>query len=249
MRRGGAEVPVYRLNEELVFPHPRFADRSGLLAVGGDLRPARLLHAYASGIFPWPHEGLPLLWFSPDPRLLLWPPEVHVSHSMRKLLHQERYRITLDRDFRTVMARCGELRTEGTWISPPMLRAYGELHDLGYAHSVEAWQGEELAGGLYGLSLGSCFFGESMFAVRPNSSKAALITLARVLAALDFRWIDCQVPTEHLMSLGARPLARARFLKSLAAGLRQPTLRGNWAELPAVVEALDASRRVLSGRG
>ncbi|MCL2669308.1 MAG: leucyl/phenylalanyl-tRNA--protein transferase [Syntrophaceae bacterium] len=228
-------MPVYRLPEDPLFPPASHAVRSGLLAVGGDLSPVRLLAAYREGIFPWYSAGEPILWWSPDPRFVLFPEELRVSRSMRQFLRQGRVRITYDRAFKEVVAACGEPRPgqDGTWITPEMQAAYGTLHDLGYAHSIEAWEGGQLSGGLYGVSLGSAFFGESMFTRLPNASKAALITLVGRLEEFGFSLIDCQVETAHLTSLGARPIPRKVFLTNLREALRQETLRGSWEGLLA----------------
>jgi leucyl/phenylalanyl-tRNA---protein transferase len=226
-------MPVYRLPEAILFPPADHAVKSGLLAVGGDLSPERLLAAYRKGIFPWYAEGDPILWWSPDPRFVLLPDELRISRSMRQFLKKGVVRITFDQDFRGVIAACQQPRPgqDGTWITDEMQDAYCSLHELGYAHSVEAWQDGALAGGLYGVSLGCTFFGESMFATLPNASKAALITLVGFLRERDFGLIDCQVETAHLGSLGARPIARREFLARLSASLRRGTLRGNWGTL------------------
>ncbi len=225
-------MPVRRLSAELVFPPPEDADANGVVAVGGDLRPERLLLAYARGIFPWPAEGLPLLWHSPDPRMVLRPRELRLSHSLRKTLRRGRYRVSLDRAFGRVIRACAGIPRPGqagTWITPEMTRAYEELHAQGFAHSAEAFLGEELAGGLYGISLGGCFFGESMFAGRPDASKVAFATLVRQLAAWDFDLVDCQIHTEHLARLGAREWSRAHFLAALRRSVERPTRRGRWS--------------------
>lgn len=221
-------MPVYRLPDEILFPPVDRAVKSGLLAVGGDLSPERLLAAYREGIFPWYSEGEPILWWSPDPRFVLLPAELRVSRSMRQFLKKGLVRITFDHAFRGVIAACQKPRPgqDGTWITGEMQEAYSTLHDLGYAHSVEAWCEGSLAGGLYGLSLGRAFFGESMFSTTANASKTALITLVTRLRELDFDLIDCQVETPHLASLGARPISRREFCTRL-----QETLRGNWGEL------------------
>ncbi|MCU0690406.1 MAG: leucyl/phenylalanyl-tRNA--protein transferase [Polyangiaceae bacterium] len=219
------------LSDALAFPPHEWATSEGLLAVGGDLRPQRLLLAYGNGIFPWPHEGLPLLWFSPNPRMVLPPDEAHVSHSLRKLLRKRTYQVTLDTAFAEVMRGCAEIKRSheaGTWISEGMIQAYCTLHEMGFAHSAEVWCSGELAGGLYGVSLGSMFFGESMFARQPSASKVAFVTLARQLASWSFTLMDCQVHTAHLASLGARPWERSRFLRVLRQAMRSPTRRGSW---------------------
>ncbi|MDA8124406.1 MAG: leucyl/phenylalanyl-tRNA--protein transferase [Deltaproteobacteria bacterium] len=229
-------MPVYRLPDELLFPPVSEAVPSGLLAVGGDLAPERLLAAYRAGIFPWYSAGEPLLWWSPDPRFVLFPVELRVSRSMRQFLKKGTLRISFDEAFRDVIAACGRQPRpgqEGTWITEEMEAAYGVLHDLGYAHSVEAWCGKTLAGGLYGVSLGRAFFGESMFTMQPNASKAALITLVEHLRERGFTLIDCQVETPHLGSLGARAIPRRRFCKLLQEALQYETLRGDWSGFPA----------------
>ena len=228
-------MPDYRLPEAAVFPPVEGAARNGLLAVGGDLSPRRLLAAYREGIFPWYSEGEPLLWWSPDPRFVLFPGELRVSRSMRQFLKKETLRITFDRAFGAVIAACQTPRKgqEGTWITPEMREAYSSLHRMGYAHSVEAWQGQTLAGGLYGVSLGRIFFGESMFSLTPNASKAALIALVDRLKDRGFGLIDCQVETVHLASLGARPIPRLEFVSRLKEALCYETLQGDWGVLLA----------------
>jgi leucyl/phenylalanyl-tRNA--protein transferase len=223
-------MPVYRLPETIVFPPVEHAVKSGLLAVGGDLSPERLIAAYREGIFPWYGDGEPILWWSPDPRFVLFPDELHVSRSMRQFLKKGVVRVTFDGAFRAVISACRRPRPgqDGTWITPEMREAYCALHDLGYAHSVEVWQGDELAGGLYGVSLGRAFFGESMFSTIPNASKAGLITLTGHLRERGFDLIDCQVDTAHLAGLGARPIRRRTFRTLLKESLRHETLQGNW---------------------
>jgi leucyl/phenylalanyl-tRNA--protein transferase len=224
-------VVVVRLGPELVFPHPDQADPDGLLAVGGDLCPERLLLAYANGIFPWYGEDLPILWHSPDPRVVLLPERLHVPRSLRKTLRRDPYRIELDGAFSQVIDRCADVRRgheRGTWITDDMRRAYVRLHELGFAHSVEAWDDEGLAGGLYGVSLGGVFFGESMFALRPDASKAAFVRLVGQLRRWDFDLVDCQVHTEHMARFGAEPWPRTRFLATLSTALERPTRRGAW---------------------
>lgn len=224
-------MPVYRLPDEVAFPDPRRAEPEGLLAVGGDLSPERLLTAYALGIFPWYSEGEPVLWWSPDPRLVLRPGGLRISRRLSRTIRSGRFRLTADRAFNRVMGRCAAKERpgqRGTWITSDMRSAYGELHRLGLAHSVEAWRGEELAGGLYGISLGGTFFGESMFSDVADASKVALAALARALVAWGHDWIDCQVETSHLRTLGAEPLAREAFLTGLEQSLEKPTRRGAW---------------------
>lgn len=225
--------PIYLLDRRPVFPPPDRANEEGLLAVGGDLSPERLLEAYRHGIFPWYEGGEPILWWSPDPRAVLVPAEVRVSRSLRMVLRRGVYEARFDTAFDEVVQACASVPRRddpGTWISPAIVAAYGSLHRLGYAHSVESWHDGALAGGLYGVCLGGCFFGESMFARRTDASKVALVALARRLCEQGIGLIDCQVPSDHLFSLGARTVPRAEFLKRLEEALRQPTRRGSWAE-------------------
>ncbi len=222
-------MPVYRLDERLIFPPPELGPRRGPIAVGGDLRPARLLLAYSMGIFPW--EGEPLHWHSPDPRMVLLPSELRVTRSLEKTLRRGAYRLTLDTAFTEVMVACASVPRpgqEGTWITPGMVDSYTELHRRGVAHSVEAWQGEALVGGLYGLSLGTVFFGESMFARARDASKVAFVRLVRQLEAWGILLVDCQVYTPHLASFGAREWPRRAFLQALRPALEKPTRLGPW---------------------
>jgi len=224
-------MPVFLLSETHRFPQPHLATKEGLLAVGGDLSPERLLAAYRCGIFPWFSEGEPILWWSPDPRLVLFPNEFTVSRSLRKVLKQSRFDITFDQAFRRVITACSQIRREqqeATWIVTDMIDAYCRLHESGFAHSVEAWQAGRLVGGLYGISLGRCFFGESMFSRISDASKAAFAELVNFLKSHAFQMIDCQVTTKHLISLGAREIPRDRFLKLLATSLKESTLQGTW---------------------
>ena len=216
---------------ELHFPPVTRAlrDPDGLLAVGGDLRPERLVKAYESGIFPWFQEE-PILWWSPSTRMVLHPEELHVSRSMQKLLRQRHYQVTLDTAFARVIEQCALTREvyPGTWITPAMQRAYCQLHAQSVAHSVEVWQEGELVGGLYGIAMGQLFFGESMFSLRSNASKTALIWLTRQLQAWHFQLIDCQVPSEHLRSLGAREMPRTEFQLYLQRFRESPGHPGRW---------------------
>ncbi len=202
----------------------------GLLAVGGDLEPARILEAYRRGIFPWFGPGQPILWWSPNPRTVLVPSELHVSRSLRRALAQTPFRITFDTAFARVLAACAAPRRDqdGTWLTTEMQAAFRRLHAAGYAHSVEAWQGSELAGGLYGLCIGRVFFGESMFTRYTDASKIAFVHLIRALDAAGFALVDCQVHTRHLESLGARPLPRADFAATLAVCCSIPPLSDPW---------------------
>lgn len=215
-------MPVFRLDDDLSFPPPALAEPDGLLAVGGDLSPQRLLLAYSLGIFPWFSAGDPILWWSPMPRCVLLPGDFHASRSLRKLLRSERYRVTFNHDFSAVIHACAtsdERSRHGTWITPAMIGAYEELHRLGHAHSVEIWDGEELCGGLYGVQRGGVFFGESMFHYRSNASKVAMAGLSAICFAAGFLMIDMQLPTPHLLSLGGRLLERADFEARLRSGI------------------------------
>lgn len=226
-------MPVFRLPPEPVFPPAELAHPSGLLAVGGDLSSERLLVAYASGIFPWPTEGAPLLWHSPDPRWVIEPSGLHVPRRLARLMRQGLLEVRFDTAFDDVIRGCASAprpRQDGTWITPAMVEAYAGMHRLGFAHSVETWCGGELVGGLYGIALGAAFFGESMFARRPDASKVALVTLVRHLGERKHAFLDCQTHTPHVERLGARPWPRARFLERLAEALREPTRRGPWTE-------------------
>jgi leucyl/phenylalanyl-tRNA--protein transferase len=193
-------------------------DPDGLLCAGGDLSPARLLEAYRRGIFPWFSEGQPILWWSPDPRTVLYPAEFRVSRSLAKTIRNRGFAVSVDRAFTDVMALCADprLRPEGTWISPQMRAAYQRLHDLGHAHSYETWDGDRLVGGLYGVALGAVFFGESMFSLERDASKVALAALVRAMIERNGRLIDCQVASAHLESLGARSIPRRQFVRELA---------------------------------
>lgn len=224
-------MPIYRLTKELVFPNPELASEEGILAVGGDLSVERLLLAYCNGIFPWFSKGEPIMWWSPNPRFILYPKEIKVSKSMNKLLRKNKYKVTFDTSFREVISQCVNLRSDGTWITGEMIEAYCKLHDLGFAHSVETWYDENLVGGLYGVSLGACFFGESMFSTMDNASKTALVVLSEKLTEREFLLIDCQVYTKHLESLGAVSISRKKFLDLIEAGLKYETLRGSWSLL------------------
>jgi leucyl/phenylalanyl-tRNA---protein transferase len=211
-------MPVYALDDELIFPHPSLREPDGLMAVGGDLSPERLLLAYRWGIFPWYHDDQPILWWWLAPRLMVKPQEVHVSHSIRNAINQKKYTVTFDKVFTTVMQRCGDVKRkgqDGTWIMPEMIDAYSVLHQLGYAHSVEVWEGDSLVGGLYGIALGKIFFGESMFTEKTNASKVGFVFLADYLASKGFTWIDCQQDTPHMRTLGAHLVEEADFLDIL----------------------------------
>jgi leucyl/phenylalanyl-tRNA--protein transferase len=226
-------VPVYRLSKQIVFPDPNDSDADGLLAIEGDLSPQRVLLAYAQGIFPWPHEGLPLLWFSPDPRMVLRPAELHVSRSLRKTINKGVFEVRFDTAFDRVMRACAttpRAGQDGTWVTNEMIHTYCCLHDLGFAHSAEAWIDGELAGGLYGVSLGAAFFGESMFAHRSDASKVAFVHLVQQLHQWGFHFVDCQMHTDHLARFGATEWSRRHFLQALGHALQVPTRRGAWTD-------------------
>ncbi|MDP3937388.1 MAG: leucyl/phenylalanyl-tRNA--protein transferase [Deltaproteobacteria bacterium] len=234
-------MPVIWLGKRLIFPPPGAALPSGLLAAGGDLSPDRLLLAYASGIFPWYSEGDPILWFSPDPRMVLLPSQLRVSRSLRKFARRARLELRMDTAFEAVIRACAGAKRpggEGTWITKDMIRAYSRLHEMGYAHSAEAWVEGRLAAGVYGVSLGGAFFAESMFTRLPNASKTALVALVRQVHAWNFDFVDCQVHTENLARFGATEWPRGRFLGALDRTLRRPTLRGRWSFERDVLEAL-----------
>lgn len=223
-------MPIYRLGEAILFPPVEHAE-DGIVAIGGDLRPERLLRAYSESIFPWYAKGEPILWHSPDPRFVLTTDKLLVPRSLRRTMRSGRFRVTLDTAFREVIDGCATTPRAGTtetWLTPEMIRAYTRLHELGYAHSAESWIGEELAGGLYGVSLGAAFFGESMFARANDASKVAFVTLVEQLALWDIHLIDCQVPTPHLARFGAQSWPRRRYLEALRRAMRRPTRRGTW---------------------
>ena len=212
--------------DSLTFPPLEKAlhDPNGLLAAGGDLSPERLVQAYRHGCFPWYQDGQPILWWSPDPRTVLLPDQLHVSRSLAKLMRQGRYQVSFDTDFPAVIAACAAPRdyADGTWITDTMRAAYCELHRRGIAHSVEVRQDGELVGGLYGLAMGQLFFGESMFSRADNASKVGFVTLVNHLRQAGFVLIDCQMPTNHLHSLGAHAISRAEFADYLTRHLDQP---------------------------
>ena len=224
-------MPIFRLGTELIFPPPHLSMENGLLAVGGDLSVPRLLLAYRMGIFPWYSYPDPILWWSPDPRLVLFPGELHISRSLKKTIAKERFRVTFDQAFETVIRQCASVRLqndESTWITGEMQSAYCRLHREGFAQSVEAWDGGVLVGGLYGVSLGRAFFGESMFSLRDDASKVAFVTLVKWLKSFSFHLIDCQVRTDHLLRFGAREIPRGLFLDLLGNAYKEKTLRGCW---------------------
>ena len=212
-------MPVYQLIPEIsLFPPIEEAEDDGLLAVGGDLTKERLLGAYRRGIFPWYEVGQPILWWSPDPRLVLFPDELKISRSLRKVLRKEQFEIRFDTAFQEVIKSCADVRTkqgEGTWIIPEMQQAYTELHQEGFAHSVESWLDGKLVGGLYGISIGQCFFGESMFHLQDNASKVAFYYLNKYLLENNFDLIDCQFVNDHLLRLGVKIISSDEFINIL----------------------------------
>ncbi|MHB8454523.1 MAG: leucyl/phenylalanyl-tRNA--protein transferase [Acidiferrobacterales bacterium] len=214
------------------FPPPEMASPEGLLAVGGDLSSESLLEAYRCGVFPWYSAGQPVLWWSPDPRTVLYPKNIRISRSLRKTLRNRKFRITLDTAFSAVIDACAAPRRnrpdDGTWITDAMRAAYCRLHEDGYAHSIEIWHSQDLVGGLYGVSLGTAFFGESMFSRCTDASKVALVHLVRQVEAWGFSMIDCQVASAHLFSLGAEEIPRTEFLIHLRTALRTPGRIGPW---------------------
>jgi leucyl/phenylalanyl-tRNA--protein transferase len=224
-------MPVYQLIDDIIFPPPDHAEPDGLLAVGGDLKSERLLLAYRLGIFPWYSGEQPILWWSPDPRLILEPGEFHISRGLHQTLRKGLFTVTFDQAFAQVIEACAKAPRKGqhgTWITPEMQKAYIRLHRLGFAHSVESWFEGELVGGIYGVSLGKCFFGESMFYRKSDASKVALASLVQQLKTWGFHMLDAQVTTRHLISLGAKEIPRKLFLKRLEKALRFPTLKGKW---------------------
>jgi leucyl/phenylalanyl-tRNA---protein transferase len=247
-------MPVHALYPRLAFPPVEHAEPDGLLAVGGDLSPARLIHAYASGIFPWYGPGSPILWWSPDPRLVLFPRELHISRSLQKCLKKNLFEISFDGAFAEVIAACAKVARPdgpGTWLVPEMQRAYCLLHQAGLAHSVETWLDGELVGGLYGVAMGRVFFGESMFHVRPNASKIALVHLVQRLVESDYRLLDCQQTTLHMLRFGAREVPRAQFMVMLREALDHPTSAGRWSTPPGLQNCVRGrtSPEVLADQG
>lgn len=226
-------MPVFWLSDhELTFPHPSLAEPGGLLAVGGDLSPERLVLAYRNGIFPWFEEDGHYFWYAPDPRWVLFPEELRIQKSMRTIFNNRKFRYSLDTAFEAVIRACAETPREGqegSWISPSFVEGYTMLHNQGIAHSVEVWQEDQLVAGLYGLSFGKIFYGESMFTRVANGSKAGFITFVKALQQAGFRLIDCQQQTAHLESLGARGIPRELFMEYLANNTLERSLIGAWA--------------------
>lgn len=224
-------MPVYLLDDSLAFPHPHNAEPSGLLAVGGDLTTPRLLLAYRRGIFPWYSENNPILWFSPDPRLVLFLPDLYVSRKLRKVLNSGQYDVRFDTAFCEVIRSCSAVSREGqagTWITGDMINAYTSLHLAGYAHSVETYHEGKLVGGLYGVAIGGVFFGESMFHIMSDASKVALYYLVERLRVWGFDFIDSQVPNSHMKRMGGKEIPRDRFLSMLGEAVDKRTVAGKW---------------------
>jgi leucyl/phenylalanyl-tRNA---protein transferase len=233
----------------VLFPPVSWASPEGVIAVGGRPDAETLKEAYGRGIFPWPHDGVPLLWFCPDPRFVLEPPAAHVSRSLRKEMRRGAFEVRADTAFREVMSRCSQAPRpgqRGTWITPEMIDGYTALHGEGLAHSIEAWQEDRLVGGLYGISLGSIFFGESMFADVPNASKVAFATLLANLILWRFPLVDCQSYTPYLEGFGAVEWPRRRFLTVLKRALQDPTRQGQWTLELGPAEAAEVLRAMPS---
>ena len=214
-------MPIYQLTDEIMFPNPEFAEEDGLLAVGGDLRWERLLLAYCNGIFPWYNDEDPILWWCPKPRFIIKPNEVKISKSMKRVFKKGEFKITFDNDFQGVISKCKELREnkEGTWITDDMKEAYINLFNKGFASSVEVYKNEKLVGGLYGVKIGRCFFGESMFSTETNASKLALISMCKKLEREGYLFLDCQMHTNHLESMGGKFVSWEEFKEMLQQGI------------------------------
>jgi len=226
-------MPIFQLNEQIQFPHPDYAEDNGLLAIGGDLRPERLLMAYSHGIFPWYSKGDPILWWFTSPRLVIFPEEFRIPRRVGRYARAATVNITRDNAFAAVIAECAAIRTEhrnDTWITPEMQQAYITLHRLGYAHSVECWQNDLLVGGLYGVALDRVFFGESMFSRIKCASQFALIALVEYLTSKDFQLVDCQMTTNHLLRFGAREISGRQFQAQLRKNINTITPHTNWRD-------------------
>lgn len=228
-------MPLFRLDSRFpeLFPDPLQTSGVGPACFGGDLSPERLFNAYRLGYFPWFSEGEPILWWHPDPRFVLFPDRLKVSKSMRPYFNQKKYTVSFDTQFRKVMKECQKTFRPGqwgSWITPELIEGYMGLHEMGLAHSVEVYEGDELVGGLYGLALGKVFFGESMFFHRPNASKFGFISLVRRLQEKGYRLIDCQQETNHLRSLGGQAVSRKKFLNLIGLISEEETERGKWQE-------------------
>ena len=215
-------MPIYQLNEKIIFPNPELSEDDGLLAVGGDLSLNRLLLAYCNGIFPWYSDDEPILWWCPKPRFIIKPNEVKISKSMKRVFNKGEFKVTFNQDFNSVIRNCKELRenSEGTWITDEMMEAYINLFNNGFASSVEVYKNNSLVGGLYGVSIGKCFFGESMFSKESNASKIALISMCKRLEREGFLFLDCQFHTNHLESMGGKYLSWEEFKLMLDKGTK-----------------------------
>jgi len=236
------DFPWLDETEFVRFPPPEASNSDGILAFGGNLSPGMLLSAYKQGIFPWFSDGDPILWWCPDPRFVIQPDRLHVSRSLRRTLRSGRYHCTFDTSFADVISQCARVERrgqDGTWITDDMADAYLRLHELGFAHSCETWEGDLLVGGAYGVSLGRVFFGESMFSVASDASKVALVTIVRTLEQRGFGLIDSQVRTNHVASMGGIDIPRDEFLVRLAEGLSHDTIRGDWSLLLDVAAPSD----------
>ena len=237
-------MPVFRLPDEHVFPNPELARDDGLLAVGGDLEPARLLLAYSMGIFPWYSEGLPILWHSPNPRFVLFLEELRVGRSLKKVAKKKPFTLKMDTAFEAVIEGCSQTPRPGqagTWITQEMKEGYRRLHELGFAHSVEAWEGDELVGGLYGVALGGMYFGESMFSRRSDASKVAFLALCHQLIAWGFDIVDSQVYTDHVARFGARDIPRGDYMRLLNERILTRGRPGRWRFEPELAAQWSAS--------
>ncbi|MEI6888575.1 MAG: leucyl/phenylalanyl-tRNA--protein transferase [Bacteroidales bacterium] len=224
-------MPVYMLPEEPVFPAPSEAEPDGLIALGGDLSPIRLLNAYAEGIFPWFQDDEDIFWFTPDPRMVLFPDELRITPSLKRALKNKKFEVRSDTAFEAVIRACGEAPRagqDGSWIDLDFIKAYNELHRLGFAHSFETYLDGELVGGLYGVSIGRAFFGESMFHTVRDASKVAFCLMVEKIKTWQFHLIDCQVETDLLKRFGARPVARSEYLEQLKTAIDYPTHKGPW---------------------
>jgi len=243
-------MPVFYLSSDPLFPDPELAEPDGLLAVGGDLQLDRLVIAYSQGIFPWYSEGMPILWWSPDPRPVIYPDQLHVPRRLKRFLRKHPFRVTVDRDFYGVIQACATMNrgnTEGTWLLPEMIEAYENMHRHGYAHSVEVWKAGELVGGFYGVALGRVFFGESMFHRCSDAAKVGFVLFVRYLASLGFTMIDCQQTTSHMVRFGAQEIPRWQFLAGIRDGIRgcrlqthfgrELLLQGDLADYASCVQA------------
>jgi len=241
-------MPVL-LTDDISFPDPALSDQNGLLAIGGDLSQERLISAYEKGIFPWYSDDTPILWWSPDPRLVLEPSNLHISKTLKRILKSKKYQITFDKAFSRVINKCANItrqNQDGTWIIPDIVKAYIKLHKNGLAHSVESWFNGELVGGLYGISMGGIFYGESMFALMPDASKVAFSYLVTLLQLWNFDLIDCQVTTSHLMNFGAHEISRDNFLKQLNTSLKKRSLQRDWSKHSSLDNFLE--KHILSAR-